>query len=450
MKKILVVDDDRDMCAVVVEGLVDRGYDAVGVSSSGEALAKLGEPFDALLTDLRMPGIGGLELVAQSRKIAPTRPVIVMTAFSAVDTAVESIRRGAYHYLTKPFKLDELDLFLARALDEARLRTRAANLEIAMRDRFSLEGMVGASASLQRVFDLATRVASANAPVLITGETGTGKGLLARALHTRRARGLSAETREGAFVIVNCAALPETLLESELFGHKKGAFTGATQSRDGLLAQANGGTVLLDEIGEMAMPLQAKLLDVIERGVVRPLGSDTERVVDARIIAATHRDLRERVTAGSFRQDLLYRLEVVVIEIPALRHRREDLPLLIGRFLGNSQARHPKSPLKRFSKAALDRMMAHDWPGNVRELENAIERVVLLARTEEADVADLPATVTTPQVDTPTFTGPIVAMREMQRRYATWAYDKLGATKSETAEALDVDVKTLAKLLGRE
>jgi two-component system response regulator HydG len=366
-----------------------------------------------------------------------------MTAFSAVDTAVESIRRGAYHYLTKPFKLDELELFIGRAIDEAKLRTRAASLEMAMRDRFSLQTMVGASTSMARVFDLAARVAAASAPILILGETGTGKGLLARAIHAE-------SKRSGAFVTVNCAALPETLLESELFGHKKGAFTGATQSRDGLLVQASGGTLLLDEIGEMALPLQAKLLDVIERAVVRPLGSDAERPIDTRIVAATHRDLRERVGAGAFRQDLLYRLEVVVIEIPALRHRREDLPLLIGRFLAASQARHPTSPLKRLSRAALDRLMAHEWPGNVRELENVIERVVLLARSEEADVTDLPATVGMPMTTSFAFGGTVVTMREMQRRYAAYAYEKLGATKAQVAEALDVDVKTLSKLLAPE
>ena len=249
---------------------------------------------------------------------------------------------------------------------------------------------------------------------------------------------------------VNCAALPETLLESELFGHKRGAFTGATQSRDGLFVQASGGTLLLDEIGEMALPLQAKLLDVLERDVVRPLGSDAERPVDVRVIAATHRDLRERVTAGAFRQDLLYRLEVVVIEIPALRHRREDLPLLIGRFLGASQARHPSSAFKRLSKAALDRLMAHDWPGNVRELENVIERVVLLTQGEEADASDLPNTVGAPTVGPTTFTGDIIPMREMQRRYAAYAYEKLGATKQQTAELLDIDVKTLGKLLSSD
>ncbi len=440
MKRVLVVDDDRDMQSAIVEGLGDRGYEAIGVTSSTEAALRLGEPFDAVVTDMRMPGIDGLELVSRSRAIAPDRPVIVMTAFSAIDTAVESIRRGAYHYITKPFKLEELDLFLGRALDEAHLRTRAANLELAMRDRFSLQSMVGASKAMQRVFELATRVASANAPTLILGETGTGKGMLARALHTE-------SKRTGAFVTVNCAALPETLLESELFGHRKGAFTGATQSREGLLAQANGGTLLLDEIGEMALPLQAKLLDVIERGVVRPLGADVERPVDVRIVAATHRDLRERVASNAFRQDLLYRLEVVVVEIPALRHRREDLPLLMGRFLAASQARHPNSPVKKFGIAALDRMMAHDWPGNVRELENVIERVVLLSRSVEIGADDLPSTVGAETAAPFAFTGSIVSMRDLQRRYAAYAFEKLGATKAQTAETLGIDVKTLTKLL---
>jgi two-component system response regulator HydG len=438
--RVLVVDDERDMRDAIVDGLADRGYEAIAAASSTEALERLAQPFDVLVTDLRMPGVDGLELVTASRKQAPERPVIVMTAFSAIDTAVESIRRGAYHYLTKPFKLDELELFLTRALDEARLRAHAATLEQAMRERFALQTMLGATRSMQAVFDLATRVAAADAPVLILGETGTGKGLLARSIHAE-------SNREGDFVTVNCTALPEALLESELFGHTRGAFTGATRSRDGLLVQASGGTLFLDEIGEMAPALQAKLLDVIERGVVRPVGSDTERPTSARIVAATHRDLRERVAAGAFRQDLLYRLEVVVVEIPALRHRRDDLPLLIGRFLAQAQARHPKSPVVRFSRAALDRMMAHDWPGNVRELENVVERVVLLGRAEEADVPDLPASVTAPSAPRLAFDGPVVPMREMQRQYAAYAYDKLGAAKAQTAEALDVDVKTLTKLL---
>jgi len=441
MTRVLIVDDDRDMCEAIADGLEARGYHATAVASGTEAMMKLGEPFDALVTDLRMPGVDGLELVASSRKIAPDRPVIVMTAFSAVDTAVESIRRGAYHYLTKPFKLDELDLFLARALDEARLRTRAASLQRALRDRFSLQSMVGSSAAMQRVFDLAERVANANAPILITGETGTGKGMLARAIHAESPRA------EGPIVTINCAALPEALLESELFGHKKGAFTGATQNRDGLLVQSSGGTLLLDEIGEMAAGLQAKLLDVIERNMLRPVGSDVERSVDVRIIAATHRDLRKLVAEGTFRQDLLYRLEVVTIELPALRHRREDLPMLMGRFLAQAQARHPNSPVRRFSRPALDRMMAHDWPGNVRELENVIERVVLLGREEEVPAEELPASVTAPRASALGFEGPVLRLREVQKRYAAWAYEMLGGKKLATAEALDVDVKTLSKLL---
>ncbi len=311
-----------------------------------------------------------------------------------------------------------------------------------MRDRFSLQSIVGASESMQRLFDLAARVAAANAPVLILGETGTGKGLLARAIHTREpAR--PGRVRHGQLRSASRDVARERALRPQEGGvHRRDA-----EPRRSARPSRAEGTLLLDEIGEMALPLQAKLLDVIERGVVRPLGSDTERPADARIIAATHRDLRERVASGAFRQDLLYRLEVIVVEIPALRHRREDLPLLIGKFLAQAQARHPSSPLKRFSVAALDRMMAHEWPGNVRELENVIQRVVLLARGEEADVSDLPSSVGETPPSALSFSGPVVSMREMQRRYAAYAYEKLAATKAQTAEALDVDVKTLTKLL---
>ena len=444
MKRVLVVDDDRDMAASSPTVSSIAGGRRPRVSSSTEAIAKLGEPYDAVVTDLRMPGIDGLELVAQSRKIAPERPVIVMTAFSAVDTAVESIRRGAYHYLTKPFKLDELDLFLGRALDEARLRTRAQSLELAMRDRFSRESMVGASQSMQRVFDLACacRRRERSAP--------HHRARRARAKACSRARSTPRVARAAPFVTVNCAALPETLLESELFGHKKGAFTGATQSRDGLFIASERRHALArrDRRDGVAAASEATRRDRARRGA--SARSDVERAASARIIAATHRDLRERVAAGAFRQDLLYRLEVVVVEIPALRHHRDDLPLLIGRFLAASQARHPSSPLVRFSDAALDRLMKHEWPGNVRELENVIERVVLLARAAEAGLSDLPSTVTTETQSATTIGGPIVTMREAQKRYAAYAYEKLGATKAQTAEALGIDVKTLGKLLSSD
>jgi two-component system, NtrC family, response regulator HydG len=440
--RVLLLDDQLSMAEMLADGLGERGYDAVAVGSAKKALKMLEEErIDALVTDLRMPEIDGLEMLALSRKLDPERPVIVMTAYSAVDTAIESIRRGAYHYLTKPFKVDELDLFLARALDEARLRRETIALKRALRDRFSVENLVGRSAAMAEVAELIERVANADVPVLILGETGTGKGVVARAIHAQ------GERAGGPFVSVNCAALPENLLESELFGHVKGAFTGASASRDGLFAEADGGTLLLDEIGEMSPGLQAKLLHVLESGRVRAVGSSKERAVSVRILAATHRDLRARIATGQFREDLLYRLEVVTIELPPLRHRRDDLPALVAYFLSRARARHPQSPVERIGRDVLDVMLDYAWPGNVRELEHVIERLVLLGRTPEVPASELPPSVRAKPRGTMAFEGPIVPMRELQRRYAAWVYEQLGARNMITAERLGIDPKTLSRLL---
>jgi len=314
-------------------------------------------------------------------------------------------------------------------------------LKRTLQDRFALSNIVGRDGAMREVCDLALRVADATAPVLISGETGTGKGLVARAIHAQGARS------GGVFVTINCAALPEPLLESELFGHVKGAFTGATASRAGLFEEAHKGTLFLDEIGEMTPALQAKLLDVLERGVVRAVGANKEREVDVRVIAATHRDLRERVKSGGFREDLLYRLEVVTIDIPPLRHRKEDLPALIEHFLSRARARHERSPLVRIGQDAMQRLLDHAWPGNVRELEHAIERLVLLARGPEATAADLPSQVSAKRDAATVFGGPIVPMRDMMRRYATWAYEELGGQKLLTADKLGIDIKTLRRWL---
>ncbi|MDB4942663.1 MAG: Response regulator of zinc sigma-54-dependent two-component system [Labilithrix sp.] len=442
--RVLVVDDQVALAETLCEGLEDLGYDAVAMASGDEAARLLGvEPFDALVTDLRMPGTDGLALLAIARRVAPELPVIVMTAFSAVDSAVESIRQGAFHYLTKPFKVGELALFLDKALERTRLTKETRTLRRALRQSFGLGNLIVASPAMQAVADLVTRVADAAAPVLVLGETGTGKGVVARAIHAQGRRA------ERPFVAVNCAALPETLLESELFGHVKGAFTGATQSRVGLLQDASTGTLFLDEIAEMSPALQAKLLHVIESGTVRPVGSNQERHVDVRIIAATHRNLRDRVADGQFREDLLYRLDVITIELPALRHRTADIPALVQRFLAEARERNGSSPAERLSADAQARLLAHDWPGNVRELRHVVERAVILARGPEIGAADLPASVTAALTapGNATFRGPVVPLREVQRLYAAWAYEQLGGRKVMTAEALDVDFRTLAKLL---
>ena len=441
--RILVVDDELSMAEMLADGLVDHGYEAVALASSKDAATLLErEPFDLLVTDLRMPKLDGLGLLAVSRKASPGRPVIVMTAYSAVDTAIESIRQGAYHYMTKPFKVDELVLFVERALGEAKLRREAAPLRRALRDRFGLDNLVGSSAPMREVAELVERVADATVPVLILGETGTGKGVVARAIHAQGTRA------HGPFVAVNCAALPENLLESELFGHVKGAFTGATASRVGLLEEASGGTLFLDEIAEMALPLQAKLLHVLESGTVRAVGSNKERPVDTRILAATHRDLHARVAAKAFREDLLYRLDVVAITLPALRQRRGDLPELIAHFLAKARAKHPKSPVERLAPEGLQRLLDHGWPGNVRELEHVLERAVLLGRTPTIGAEDLPTLARPTSTGGLTFGGEVIPFRELQRRYAAWAYEQLEGRKVLTAEKLGVDFKTLAKWLG--
>lgn len=445
--RILVVDDQMSMAETLADGLAERGYETVPLASSRQAAELLErDRFDVLITDLRMPALDGLGLLAISRKTDPARPVIVMTAYSAVDTAIESIRQGAYHYMTKPFKVDELALFVDRALDESKLRREAASLRKTLHDRFGLENLVGRSPAMQEVCDLVERVADAKVPVLIVGETGTGKGLVARAIHAQSGRA------EGAFVAVNCAALPDNLLESELFGHMKGAFTGAIANRQGLFEEADGGTLFLDEIAEMAPPLQAKLLHVLESGTVRAVGSNKEHSVSVRIVAATHRDLRERAKAGLFREDLLYRLDVVSISLPPLRQRRSDLPVLIEHFMTRAREKHPTSPVVGVAPDAFERLQSHAWEGNVRELEHVIERAVLLGRGSTITTQDLPVTVASePQGGGITFSGDVVPYRELQRRYAAWVYERVGGKKVLAAEKLGIDFKTLQRWLdGRD
>jgi two-component system response regulator HydG len=444
--RVLVVDDNQEMATTTADSLLDRGYDAVAVATGRQALARLErEAFDAVVTDLRMPDVDGLAVLAAARAIDLDRPVIVMTAYSAIDTAVESIRQGAYHYLTKPFKMDELAIFLQRAIDEYRLRREATALRTTLKQRFSTANLLGDSAAMRAVVDVIERVADANVPVLITGETGTGKGVVARALHAESARS------SAAFVPVNCAALPEALLESELFGHVRGAFTGAVGDRAGLFAEASHGTLFLDEIGEMPLSLQAKLLHVLESGAVRPVGATRAKSVDARIIAATNRDLRHGVTTGTFREDLLYRLDVVTISVPALRHRREDLPALLGHFLAVTRSRHPQSSVRAFGPEALAALLAYSWPGNVRELAHTVERAVLLARGPEVARGELPEYIQSGDGAADLeFRGGVIPVREVQRRYAAWALAQCGGQRGRTADRLEIDGKTLAKWLSEE
>ena len=444
--RVLVADDDPAMASMLADGLAELGYAVVTATTAPESRRLVRDQnVDVLVTDLRMPDVDGIELLALSKRVAPERPVLVMTAFGAIDTAVESLRKGAHHYLLKPFKVAELDLLIQRALEDRALRAETRTLKRAFRDRYGMESLVAESGAMQEVRDLVERVAEADVPVLLVGETGTGKGLIARLLHAE-------SRRSGPFVAVNCAALPENLLESELFGHVKGAFTGAVANRAGLFVEADGGTLFLDEIGDMAPALQAKLLDVLERRVVRAVGASREREVDVRIVTATHRDLPARVASGEFREDLLYRLDGISISIPPLRHRRQDIPLLASRFLVDARSGAPKAVVDRFSTEAMTLLLEYSWPGNVRELEHAIARAVVLGRSEEAAPSDFPAAISAkrgrrPSID---FGDEIIPVRELQRRYASWVLERVGGRKMAACEKLGIDGKTLNKWLAND
>ncbi len=446
--RVLIVDDDAAMVSTIADGLEDRGYEVLRASTAEEAERHVRDlSVEIIVTDLRMPKLDGIALLDLSRRVAPERPVIVMTAFGAVDTAVESLQKGAHHYLLKPFKVAELDIFVRRALDERALRKEARSLRRALGDRYAIDAVVAQSGAMREVRDLVERVADADVPVVLYGETGTGKGLIARVLHARSNRS------SAPFVTVNCAAIPENLLESELFGVTKGAFTGATTNRPGLFAEADGGTLLLDEVGDMMPALQGKLLDAIERRAVRAVGATRERAFNVRVVSATHRDLRERAAAGLFREDLLYRLEGVAIEIPPLRQRRDDIPMLLAQFLADARAHNPRAVVERFSSEAIELLVNHSWPGNVRELEHAVTRAVLLGKNSEASATDLPQSLKMPVnrgasgVD---FGTDVVPVRELTRRYAAWALERCSGRKSLACEKLGIDAKTLNKWLAAD
>jgi two-component system response regulator HydG len=441
-QRILLVDDHIEMAEMLAEALAEAGFETEALASGAAALERLRSGgIDALVTDLRMDDMGGLELLAASRELAPQRPVIVMTAYGAVETAVAAIRQGAYHYLTKPFQPEELEIFLKRALEDRDLKVEARQLRQALRGQLGTGGIIGVSPAMAEVVDLMEQVAPVDVPVLLLGETGTGKSLVAGAIHARSLRA------KGPFISVNCAALPEALMESELFGHVKGAFTGAASDRPGLFAEADTGTILLDEIGELPLAIQGKLLHVLERGCVRPVGSARERKVDVRILAATHRDLQEMAHQQTFREDLMYRLDVVTIEIPPLRQHREDILPLVGHFLQTFRQKFPQSPLEGFSPAALARLLDYPWPGNVRELAHLVQRMVVLGRHPIADLEDLPQAMKRDGLDPNTPFTEVIPARELLHRYALWALERLGSNKTRTAGQLGIETKTLNRWL---
>ena len=441
---LFIVDDDQAMCDMLADGLVRRGFAVTTFTDPNQALDALVEAQpEALIADLRMGRMDGLELCQRSRGVLPELPVVVMTAFGNLDTAVEAIRAGAYDFITKPVDVELVAVAAERAVRLARL-TRELT---ALRDRQpapSVEGFVGDSAAMKRVYDLVDRLGDSEATVLVTGESGTGKELVAAALHRTGRR------REGPFLAVNCAALPETLLESELFGHVRGAFTDARQNRSGLLVGASGGTLFLDEIGEVPLPMQAKLLRALQERRVRPVGSDHEVSFDARIVAATNRDLGALVEERRFREDLYFRLNVVEIHLPPLRSRGRDVLTLVQHFL-TLAAEAEGRPVRKLSRDAAAKLLSYRWPGNVRELQNCVEHAVALARFDEITLEDLPERIRGYEPDhvlvAAADVSQLVPLEEVERRYILRVLDAAGGQRKVAAQILGVDRKTLYRKL---
>jgi two-component system, NtrC family, response regulator HydG len=439
--RVLVVDDHLEMGRLLADQLSDAGY-VVELAQGGEAaLAALrARPFDLVISDLRMEEVDGFDVLEGVRAQDPTIPVLLMTAFGGIDSAIEAIKRGAYHYLTKPFRLDELMLYAGRALADRRLRDEHRALRRADEERDAFGGMVGRSPAIRGLYELIERIAPSSAPVLIRGESGSGKELVARALHLQGPR------RERPFVAVNCTALPETLLESELFGHLRGAYTGATLARRGLFVEADGGSLFLDEIGDMPPNLQSKLLRVLEDGEVRAVGADASRKVDVRVIAATHQDLEQRARDGLFRRDLFYRLNVVPLTVPALRERAEDVPMLVEHFLQKARSKNPGAHVRQFAPALVAALATCPWPGNVRELENLIERLVIVANQETVDLQELeryaPGILLSPSPLAEAKLQ-IVPLRQLESEYIAWVVQQCSGNKTKAAQLLGIDVSTI-------
>ncbi|MBN2361581.1 MAG: sigma-54-dependent Fis family transcriptional regulator [Deltaproteobacteria bacterium] len=439
--RVLVADDHVEMARLLADQLGDNGY-LVDVAASGAEALELARsrPPDLVVTDLRMDGVDGLDVLSGIQQIDATVPVIIMTAFGAIDSAIEAIKHGAYHYLTKPFQLQELLVYVERAIADRRLRDDHRALRRLVSERSGLQAMVGRSSAMLDLFEFVERVAPSDAAVLIRGESGTGKELVARALHF-----LSPRSKR-PFVAVSCTSLPEALLESELFGHVQGAFSGALSTRRGLFAEADGGTLLLDEIGDMPPELQAKLLRVLQDNEIRAVGADVTRKIDVRVLAATHQPIEERVDQGAFRADLFYRLNVVPIRVPALRERVEDIPLLVEHFVEKTRRSNPTARVSACSPELLSALADYPWPGNVRELENVVKRLVIVGSGETATLDDLrrhaPALLeTTPPVAWENRQP--LPLRTIENDYIAWVVRQTGGNKKRAAQILGIDESTL-------
>jgi DNA-binding NtrC family response regulator len=442
---ILIVDDDDDTAVLLRDSLRKRGYDVDAVNSAQQCLERLKtDPADVVVTDVQMSGMSGIDLCVELRQRYPDLLPLVLTGQGGLDTAIAAIRAGAYDFITKPVKVDALAIAVQRAVEHLSLQREVMRLRRDAHKDLPIDGIAGSSPAIRETIEMIRRVADSDATVLVTGESGTGKELVARALHR-----LSPRANE-PFVAVNCAAMPAPLLESELFGHVRGAFTDAKRSRAGLFVQAGAGTIFLDEIGEMPIEMQVKLLRVLQERRVRPVGGDEEVPFEARVVTATNRDLETEVEEKRFREDLFYRINVVAIPVPPLRARAGDILLLAQYFLKRIAARTNK-PVQGISGPAARMLMDYDWPGNVRELENCMERAVALCRLDEITVDDLPAKVQEHQsskiVITTESPGELITLDEMERRYVRQVLNAVGGNKTHAARILGIDRRSLYRRL---
>ncbi|HEX4458056.1 MAG TPA: sigma-54 dependent transcriptional regulator [Polyangia bacterium] len=437
--RILIVDDEANARAALAELLRDEGYSVETAADGFKALPKLEELSpDLVLTDLKMPGLSGLELMDKVRQRDPECVVVVMTAFGAVESAVSAMKLGAADYLTKPVNVEELSLVLQRELDRKRLRAEAGQLRERLAEKHRIDRMIGTSPAMQAVFDTVLQVAPSRASVLVIGESGTGKELIAAALHEHSPRA------KRPFVKLHCAALAESLLESELFGHERGAFTGAVGRREGRFEQADGGTLFLDEIGEISPAIQVKLLRFLQEHEFERVGGNQTVKVDVRVVAATNRDLQQRVKDGHFREDLYYRLNVVSVEMPPLRARPSDITLLASHFLRRYTQENGKT-IEGFSDDALACLASYGWPGNVRELENAIERAVVICKKGQIGVEDLTPAIARATAKRPDGMPqvPGATMAELERWAILKTLEQAGGSTSRAAEVLGISPRTI-------
>ena len=442
---VIVVDDDREMANVLSDVLTEAGYRALSAGSGKEAvtLVKEQDP-DLLITDLRMSGMSGHQLQIELKRIAPSLPVIIITAFGSIPTAIESMKLGAFDYLTKPFGNDELLLVVSRALEDCKLRQEVRRLRSELARSYGLPNIIATDPKMIAVLGMIEQIADSSASVLITGESGTGKDLIARALHFSSAR------CDGPFIPINCAAIPESLIESELFGYVKGAFTDARQSKTGLFTAARGGTLFLDEIGEMPPLLQPKLLRAIEDKRIRPLGAIEETSIDVRIVAASNTDLDKAIAERKFRSDLYYRLATVTLPVPPLRERPQDIALLARHFLIRASAEAGKN-IRDLDPDATACLMRYRWPGNVRELQSAIQTGVILSRDSTFGVKDLPPRITGSGAPAARLLEDAVQRRlsldQLEREYVRAVLESVNGNKTEASVVLQIDRKTLYRKL---